>query len=68
LAHVPETRRDFWTQKFERNKARDERDLKRAAEEGWESVVIWECETKDQITLSARLKAFLGPQKKPPEI
>ncbi|MGS1094826.1 very short patch repair endonuclease [Aquamicrobium terrae] len=61
LAHVPETRRDFWEAKFARNRARDARDLARATDEGWESLVIWECETRDEPTLEARLKAFVGP-------
>lgn len=63
LAHVPETRREFWKAKFDRNRARDERDLARASAEGWDTLVIWECETKDVAALEARTRAFLGPQK-----
>jgi DNA mismatch endonuclease (patch repair protein) len=46
IARVPKTQSDFWLQKFENNRARDER--VRAALEGlgWRVVVIWECEVK----------------------
>jgi len=60
-ARIPATRTEFWAAKFERNKARDARDLARAADDGWEALVIWECEVADQANLEARLKAFVGP-------
>jgi DNA mismatch endonuclease (patch repair protein) len=60
---IPETRRDFWEAKFNRNKARDARDLARAVDEGWEPMVIWECETRDQEELASKLIGFLGPTK-----
>lgn len=60
LSHVPATRRDFWSQKFERNRARDARDLARAEAEGWSALVIWECETRNPHALEERLTGFLG--------
>jgi len=63
LAHVPETRRSFWEAKFDRNRARDARDFARCREEGWEPIIIWECETKDRSTLAGRLQTFLGATK-----
>lgn len=63
-AHVPETRREFWAVKFERNKTRDARDLARAADAGWEPLVVWECETNDSLRLAERLKVFVGPTRR----
>jgi DNA mismatch endonuclease (patch repair protein) len=63
VAHVPTTRRDFWEQKFSRNRARDARDLARASEDGWTSLVVWECETGDEQLLEGRLRDFLGGTK-----
>ena len=63
LAHVPETRRAFWQEKFDRNRARDARDLARANAEGWDVLTVWECETKDSNELEERLRGFLGPRK-----
>lgn len=50
----------FWKSKFERNRARDARDLAKAQAEGWEVLTVWECETKDADLLQARLRAFVG--------
>ncbi len=63
LAHVPNTRRAFWTAKFERNRARDARDLARAAAQGWSVLVVWECETRDLPELELRLVRFVGATK-----
>lgn len=60
-ARLPSTRSEFWADKFARNKARDARDLARALAEGWETLVIWECETADEDELRERLAGFLGP-------
>ncbi|MGZ3398402.1 MAG: very short patch repair endonuclease [Caulobacteraceae bacterium] len=63
LAHMPSTRRGFWQAKFDRNRARDARDLQRAHDEGWETLVIWECETAEAANLEGRLRDFLGAPK-----
>lgn len=60
-ARIPTTRRDFWTAKFEQNRERDSR-LKAAAEaQGWEVLIIWECETAQPSILEKCLVAYLGP-------
>lgn len=60
LAHVPDTRREFWQAKFNRNRIRDARDLARAEVDGWHTLVVWECETRCTSELAARLRAFVG--------
>lgn len=60
LAATPKTREEFWQKKFAANVSRDARkrdDLERA---GWRVVEIWECETRDPVTLSLRLSAIFG--------
>lgn len=59
-ATTPSTRADFWTAKFRRNIERDARNLERAAEEGWDALVIWECELRPVDSLEGRLTTFLG--------
>lgn len=59
-ATMPKTRRDFWETKFERNRERDARLHALAEAQGWQIMVVWECETKTD-GLGARLMAFLGP-------
>ena len=60
-ARLPKTRREFWREKFERNRERDARVLERGTADGWRSLVIWECETEDVEALQERLRGFLGP-------
>ena len=57
---VPKTRTDFWLAKFERNRERDARLLIAAEAEGWQCLVVWECETRDKAALAARLRKHLG--------
>ena len=51
---TPTTNREFWEQKFEANKWRDERDIRLLEDMGWKVLVIWECEVK-QGTFQERL-------------
>jgi DNA mismatch endonuclease, patch repair protein len=59
-AGLPATRAEFWKAKFERNRERDERLLLAANDLGWQTLVVWECETEAD-DLSQRLRGFLGP-------
>ena len=55
-AHLPETRKEFWSKKISENKIRD-RKIRRALEKGgWNVVVVWECETKTDGKLIATLE------------
>lgn len=43
VAHIPETRREFWERKFDRNIARDQKVLYQLKVMGWRTAVVWEC-------------------------
>lgn len=59
-ATTPKTRVEFWLEKFERNMDRDRRNERALLEQGWQVLVVWECETKDRDRLRERLsRAFL---------
>lgn len=58
-ARIPKTNTDYWLAKIGRNKARDASAAKALAAIGWGSIAIWECELKEQATISARLVDFL---------
>lgn len=47
FATMPLTRAEFWTSKFESNKARDARVTGQLHDMGWMVLTIWECETRD---------------------
>jgi len=58
-ASTPQTRTDFWQQKFDANTARDERAIGNLEKTGWSVLVVWQCQLKDIKTLRNRLDDFL---------
>jgi DNA mismatch endonuclease, patch repair protein len=51
FAYTPKSRVEFWTTKFARNVERHEEVEAALAEQGWNVVVVWECETKNEEAL-----------------
>ena len=47
-AYMPKSRVAFWMGKFAQNVARDRRDQEALQDLGWQVLVIWECETRDE--------------------
>ncbi|MGM9804569.1 MAG: very short patch repair endonuclease [Muribaculaceae bacterium] len=45
----PQSNRQFWYTKIERNRSRDLRNQKLLEENGWVVIVIWECQLKPNI-------------------
>lgn len=58
-ASSPQTRVRFWEDKFKSNVARDGRNETALRELGWRVMVIWECETNDEVALGDRIVRFL---------
>lgn len=56
----PKSRLDYWSPKLEANFARDARNLEELRALGWETLTVWQCETKDPQPLLERLRDFLG--------
>jgi DNA mismatch endonuclease (patch repair protein) len=59
FARMPKSRQDFWSPKLQGNKIRDAQKLGALIGSGWDVLVVWECEMKDEAALSERLKKFL---------
>ena len=59
-AYSPKSNVGFWNEKFASNVARDAAALAQLQAEGWQPLVIWECETIDTINLEIQLLAHLG--------
>lgn len=59
-ARMPKDNAAYWASKIERNRVRDATVLKALAAEGWRTLVVWECETRDADALAERLGAFLA--------
>jgi DNA mismatch endonuclease, patch repair protein len=57
---TPKTRANFWNEKFRQNVERDASVVRRIRDAGWDSLIVWECETFDRGRLKQRLTRFLG--------
>lgn len=55
---VPKHNAGYWLNKIQRNKERDASSLAELRARGWDILVVWECETK-QETLKQRIDTFL---------
>lgn len=60
LARLPKSRLDFWGPKLDGNRRRDLLKEEALREHGWDHLVIWECQTKDEAFLKEAIEAFLG--------
>ncbi|MCG8391721.1 MAG: very short patch repair endonuclease [Pseudomonadales bacterium] len=49
----PSTRPEFWRQKIEGNRTRDQRNLVLYRHKGWKTLVIWECALKGRSKIGA---------------
>lgn len=58
-AVAPQTRPEWWKEKLDANVARDQRNLNALTDLGWDTMVVWECETGNPDLLG-RLQTFLG--------
>lgn len=56
----PHSRQDYWIPKLDGNKKRDAVNVAKLNEQGWDVLVIWECEVKNVEELAKRLTYFLG--------
>lgn len=57
---IPKTNAEFWQSKRQGNVLRDLSNLEKLAADGWQSLVIWECQTKDRKKLEQIIRDFLS--------
>jgi DNA mismatch endonuclease (patch repair protein) len=55
----PKSNLGYWQSKLARNIERDASSQAALEDQGWRTLVIWECETRDAETLGARIVEFL---------
>lgn len=60
----PKSNTGYWHSKLERNVERDQKHIDQLGAEGWETLVIWECQTKDPEALLRQIQTFLDPPPK----
>ena len=59
FSYAPKSRKDFWNRKFQKNIIRDQRVQRQLRAMGWRVIVVWECQTRNLVTLGTRLKKLL---------
>jgi DNA mismatch endonuclease (patch repair protein) len=47
LFRYPKTNFEFWYEKVQRNRERDDQKIKFLKQQGWNVIVIWECQIKN---------------------
>ena len=66
-AYTPKSRIEFWAKKFASNVARDARQEAALKALGWQVLVIWECETKDEVAVERKLAVGIHREGSPPQ-
>jgi DNA mismatch endonuclease (patch repair protein) len=52
MFRLPATRADFWSQKIEANRARDEHAVEALTAAGWRQLTVWECALRGPVKLA----------------
>ena len=55
----PTTNSDFWNEKLNKNIHRDKKNIEELNNKGWNSLMVWTCEIKDEKKLKQKLNDFL---------
>ena len=58
-ARVPVQNRPYWTQKIAKNRERDRSAQTSLSTLGWEVLVLWECELREDHDILLRLREFI---------
>lgn len=56
---IPDSRLEFWKSKLHNNRKRDSRNQLKLARLGWSCLVVWECELKNLLACTSRIRVFL---------
>jgi DNA mismatch endonuclease (patch repair protein) len=56
---LPKSRLDFWKPKLEDNRLRDLANQAKLREQGWDVLVLWECQLKNSQTIANLIRRFL---------
>lgn len=54
-AKLPETRKEFWTEKVSSNVLRDSRNMDDLKSLGWKVITVWQCDIKNKLLREERL-------------
>ena len=58
-AHLPKSNKNYWTPKLTGNAERDRQNAATLRDRGWRVLILWDCETKFLVKLTAKIARFL---------
>jgi DNA mismatch endonuclease (patch repair protein) len=58
-AYTPKSRQAFWREKFRGTRLRDQQHLIQLKRDGWDVLIIWECELDSIKSASRKIRDFL---------
>ncbi|MER8605861.1 very short patch repair endonuclease [Mesorhizobium sp. M1233] len=61
LSRPPKSRLNYWEPKLARNAARDRLNEDLLRSQGWDVMVVWECQLREMDVVAQSLIEFLGP-------
>jgi DNA mismatch endonuclease (patch repair protein) len=63
---MPKSRPDYWEPKLLANRDRDKTNISKLQALGWSVLVVWQCELKDESSITERALLFLSgnPEKR----
>ena len=63
-AYTPKSRQEFWYRKFEATVKRDREKKGKLEEEGWDVIVVWECQlNKDADKVAGKISSMIKKKK-----
>lgn len=57
---LPKTRREFWEKKISDNIIRDKKNIEKLRKDGWNVILVWECELSTQEKRDKRLNNLIS--------
>ena len=57
---LPETRKKFWKKKISDNLERDRKNIQNLEKQGWNVIVVWECEINNKNKREERLRKLIN--------
>lgn len=58
-AKRPTTNKKFWYEKLDKNRLRDEENVRKLEQLGWDVLTVWTCEIRNTDKLKQKLLAFM---------
>lgn len=55
-ATLPKSNKEYWIEKIQKNMKRDARNILILRKEGWQIIVIWECEIKNILSENSSIQ------------